>query len=44
MLLPSGIAFGKDNIRTTLVHPSLCVGCVFPFLTELAVAALFGHW
>ena len=42
MLLQSGIAYGKDKVRTTLVHPSLWVCGVFPFLWQQHV--LLGHW
>ena len=47
MLLQSGIAFGKnwkDKVRTPVMHPSLWVGCVFPFLWELAVARGTGRF
>ena len=42
MLLQSGIAYGKDKVRTTLVHPSLWACRVFPFLWQQHV--LLGHW
>ena len=44
MLLQSSIAEEKDNVRTSFVHPSLWVGCGFPFLWELAVAGLLGNF
>ena len=46
MLLQSGIAYGKDKVRTTLVHPSLWACRVFPFLWQqhvlLAVSSFSG--